>query len=318
MTQVIQFYLLMLQFNHCYFSTGTAGAGIGMIVMAPFTAFLIKQYDWKNALVFIAAIALQTVVAGALLRPLSDANKSAKNKSSDIEKDQFTKTNGCSQRIENEKDKSQGIAVNGNGALTGSLESPINKTATLSNGDTGNIKYESLSQLETDPKKPKHQRIRLLSENDMESYPTKENSANHNSTRSLHSIAHHSPVINHKALFYSGSIHNGSVQYLNSFQSLEQQNGDYTAVEQIKSNGKLNQNDSNKSKYQTLFNNMFDVGLMKNPRFIVVCVANLFYQMGYMIPMLFIPEYGISVGVDPAMAALFLSVFGTFYKLAFE
>ena len=47
-----------------------AGSGIGMLALAPLAAYLLDAYDWRNTLAFVAGVALQCVVAGALLRPL--------------------------------------------------------------------------------------------------------------------------------------------------------------------------------------------------------------------------------------------------------
>ena len=53
-------------------ATGIAvcGAGVGGFIMAPFGRYLLDIYDWKNAMLIVAGIALNGCVFGALLRPL--------------------------------------------------------------------------------------------------------------------------------------------------------------------------------------------------------------------------------------------------------
>ena len=53
-------------------ATGIAysGAGIGMLVMAPVAEALVASFDWRNALMLLAAFPLQGLVLGALMRPL--------------------------------------------------------------------------------------------------------------------------------------------------------------------------------------------------------------------------------------------------------
>ncbi|KAG8228576.1 hypothetical protein J437_LFUL009281, partial [Ladona fulva] len=62
----------------CYFerlrslATGIAvcGSGLGTFLFAPLTEWLIYQFGWRGAMLIIAAILLNSVVFGALFRPL--------------------------------------------------------------------------------------------------------------------------------------------------------------------------------------------------------------------------------------------------------
>ncbi len=53
-------------------ATGIAcsGAGFGMLVLAPVSAWLLDHYDWKNAMFILSGIVMQSIVLGALMRPL--------------------------------------------------------------------------------------------------------------------------------------------------------------------------------------------------------------------------------------------------------
>lgn len=48
-----------------------SGGGVGMMVLPLLTEFLIGVYGWRGALLLIGGLNLQTMVAGALLRPSS-------------------------------------------------------------------------------------------------------------------------------------------------------------------------------------------------------------------------------------------------------
>jgi hypothetical protein len=54
------------------FATGIAvcGSGIGTLVFAPFSEYLLSIYDWKGAMLIMAGIVLNCAVCGALFRPL--------------------------------------------------------------------------------------------------------------------------------------------------------------------------------------------------------------------------------------------------------
>ena len=54
-------------------ATGLAysGAGAGILILAPLTAYLLQQYSWRGTLIIEAGVALQGVVLGSLMRPLT-------------------------------------------------------------------------------------------------------------------------------------------------------------------------------------------------------------------------------------------------------
>ena len=53
-------------------ATGIAcsGAGAGMLIFAYFTQYLLTMYNWKEALLILAALSLHGTVMGCLMRPL--------------------------------------------------------------------------------------------------------------------------------------------------------------------------------------------------------------------------------------------------------
>lgn len=53
-------------------ATGIAmcGSGVGTFIMAPFCSYLIKEFGWRNALVWLAVMILFCVLCGAMFRPL--------------------------------------------------------------------------------------------------------------------------------------------------------------------------------------------------------------------------------------------------------
>ncbi|XP_041373528.1 monocarboxylate transporter 14-like [Gigantopelta aegis] len=63
-------------------ATGIAvcGSGIGTFIFAPLAKYLLDEFDWKNALLIIAGIILQSAICGMLMRPLEPATKKKKPK----------------------------------------------------------------------------------------------------------------------------------------------------------------------------------------------------------------------------------------------
>lgn len=55
-----------------------AGSGVGSFAFAPIIEYLIEHYDWKFTMSICASIILQTVVCGALLRPINPKRSSSR------------------------------------------------------------------------------------------------------------------------------------------------------------------------------------------------------------------------------------------------
>ena len=61
-------------------ATGIAvcGSGIGTFIFAPLAKYLLDEFDWKNALLVISGIILQSAICGMLMRPLEAPKKRSK------------------------------------------------------------------------------------------------------------------------------------------------------------------------------------------------------------------------------------------------
>jgi hypothetical protein len=57
---------------------------------------------------------------------------------------------------------------------------------------------------------------------------------------------------------------------------------------------------------------MLDVSLFRNRSFVIICIASVFIQLGYFVPVVFITPYALTFGLSPSAAAMLLSVAGQF------
>lgn len=57
----------------------SAGAGFGLLVLAPLAAFLVTEYTWKGTLTLFAGISLNCIVCGAFMRPLMEPTPGLKD-----------------------------------------------------------------------------------------------------------------------------------------------------------------------------------------------------------------------------------------------
>ena len=66
---------------------------------------------------------------------------------------------------------------------------------------------------------------------------------------------------------------------------------------------------SNNSNFSTMMY-MLDVSILTNPYFLIISAASVLIQIAFYIPIMFITEYGISMGLDTAQAASLIAVIG--------
>ena len=67
-------------------ATGIAvcGAGVGGFVMAPFGRYLLDVYDWKNAMLIVSGICLNSCVFACLLRPLQPPKRKRRPRTKNV------------------------------------------------------------------------------------------------------------------------------------------------------------------------------------------------------------------------------------------
>lgn len=96
------------------FATGIAvcGSGIGSVVFAPLTEFLIVAFGWRGAMIVVAALVACCSIFGILFRPIdysSDMENSYLTYSDDIEGNNVQETNVNAPETETEEDDEEGI-----------------------------------------------------------------------------------------------------------------------------------------------------------------------------------------------------------------
>ena len=58
---------------------------------------------------------------------------------------------------------------------------------------------------------------------------------------------------------------------------------------------------------------MVDLALLADPSFLIICVASIFIQVAYFIPIVFIPDFAANLDIEPGKASILLSVIGKVY-----
>ncbi len=59
---------------------------------------------------------------------------------------------------------------------------------------------------------------------------------------------------------------------------------------------------------------LLDLTILTNPSFLVICLASVFIQVGYFIPIVYLVDYAVSLGSSTQQAAVIISVIGTYVQ----
>ena len=119
-------------------------------------------------------------------------------------------------------------------------------------------------------------------------------------------------------IFYSGSI--ASLPQYKSQPDLKSYIASVTVIPEMYSNGDASTKDKQCTKlYHRCcagssaldgLKNLIDLSILTNPYFLVICLASVFIQIGYFIPIVYIVDYAISLGSTTQEAAIIISVIG--------
>lgn len=61
---------------------------------------------------------------------------------------------------------------------------------------------------------------------------------------------------------------------------------------------------------------MMDVSILCNASFLIICSSSVLIQLAYFVPIVFLPAYGLSVGLSSGQAAMLLAVAGGSFKMS--
>ncbi len=293
-----------------------SGAGIGMLILAPTSSALLRVFDWKNSLVLLSAFPLQVIICGALMRPHEKAPSFKQNDSHPHSpRKKVVRDNKESRTCpDNQLGKPPGLKAGRrllddvSSAVHSSLPSLAPKLKTESSRD--------ISSPETDLLKPDSEprrRLQTFSGHDHNAHIARARGKVAPESRYLKV----GPMLR-KDIFYSGSIHQlaeyrtqaDRESYISSILINDPENT--KARDAVMSS--LAETESPKSslciKVMVPLKEMMDFAILRNPYFLVICLAQCCLQIAYFIPIVFLPNYAIAQGIDEGKAALLISVFG--------
>lgn len=327
-----------------------SGSGIGTFVMAPLAKALLNTYDWKGATLIFAGIVLNGVVFGALIRPLEVKPPKEEPKpllmrmweDKQIRVRAFTVHDGYDEcQVQSPLlIKTQPHAHNsGDSGFRSRGSCPSNKAEKLS-GSESNVQHADKMKVESPPKTfpilpPSVAALRQ--ERELSSSTGAIDNNNHNlqvpSFRErVQSLGH--PRMRNSQILHKGSsrdirqeykrpmyrkdiFYSGSVMNLPQFRRTKNMNDYLTSITAIPRVAP--ENEAPKQGWMekvlgpemgTILEEMLDVSLLKNPVFILICVANILAFLGFFIPFVYTTARAIEIGISSEKAALLLSIIG--------
>ena len=128
-----------------------------------------------------------------------------------------------------------------------------------------------------------------------------------------HNKADYSRPMYRKDIFYRGSIYNVA-EYHQSQQVIETYLKSMTSIpDDVKPEreaGVWRACSCLPKTFTDVLKQMFDLSILRDPVFLIACLANMLGFLGIFVPFVFVSNRAISLGVEPGKAALLLSVIG--------
>ena len=320
-------------------ATGIAysGAGIGMLIMAPVSAGLVSAYDWRNALMLLAAFPAQAIVLGALMRPLQPTRLPRRPlaRSADAEKgtsrvsegEPFSKKspNILAKRISEER-----MLLS---PLPSHMMTDASKTQSLTTLAGRSRPHDSTNAAPRDralltqscvdlPSDPFSRRKSLVSHKVLNKHRKKRDQS---PFLSCQEILHFPEDIfkqfdlrklreevckplARRDVFYSGSLYQ-----LPEYRSQPSMGSYRASVTRVSAHDILRSDRVPCSPCAGgcgWVSQMTHLSILTQPHFLTICLASTFIQLGYFIPVVFVSDYALSLGVSQQKAAALISVIG--------
>ncbi|ESP01999.1 hypothetical protein LOTGIDRAFT_92970, partial [Lottia gigantea] len=296
-------------------ATGIAvcGSGVGTFVLAPFSKFLLDQYDWRNALLILAGIILQAAVCGMLMRPLEVSKPKptrprAKNMIDRIKEQTKSKPSSPQHELPpiDSKDTNKRKS-------DPEVQYPVVKTTKFSNGSLPNNMHHKIHEFSpllsaSDPKnimlKVQPNGLQNIVVNDKRSKLI-------NSKNLLAPKEDYKRPLYRKDIFYSGSVLN-----IPQFKSQPDMRSYIQSITTIPTEIERKE-ESHFWQYLCIPNSakdtlreMMDFSLFRDAGFILLCTGNVFVFLGFYVPFVYLVDKAVLNGIDEHKAAFLVSVIG--------
>lgn len=255
-------------------ATGLAccGSGLGTFIFAPLSGLLVEEFGWKQTCLWLAAIVLQCVVLGALFRPLPQ-----------VDNTEHLAKDDCAHPSAQLKDKS---LSEGHVSTDAKLTPASPKTRAAASTTRSKMSLNQVTSLSSLNKQP---------------LPG-------------HQLKQHIPL-HRKDVFYSGSLHNIPLYQQNRSDYITSNMSLAHSLHQVKGCTDSTHDDVSSQhgrcqSFKDSFSMLIDFSLLKDWAFVLFLASNVFTNLGFNAPFLFIPDRAIEYGMETKKAAFLLSIVG--------
>lgn len=310
------------------FATGIAvcGSGFGTFIFAPLNSYLILHFEWRGAILFVAAVVLLCALLGLIFRPLTPT----------IGIDEASESRDLAPKIEEEGNHDE---PNGNQKLppeiqlNGDSMKPIAFQMGNANGNFDGVGRFALSHpvLSNSPAKKNVVQFGSHSRIYESSTPAVQNPSHHAHAHrySHHHLGHPSSAMFRKDIFYAASLENipeyksNPKRYSRQIQKAqteelkrELKSQVTTPTASLTNMAPDRKEDSSPSsccgclKSSKAFRQMVDMSLIKDSVFLIFAISNFFTSIGFNIPYVYTVDRALLLGIDVQKASMLLSAIG--------
>lgn len=258
----------------------TSGSGVGILVLAPLMEVLLENYGWRGAVLISAGLVLQLCVCSLLMRPLYFHTKSSVITNVDplpAATDDNLKHSIFDSEFENKHYMEHYLNTSTNYNSTPNIN--MNKHTLTTTSVKTPEQYLSMQCIKTAQYTVKTER---------EFKP-----------------------LSRKDIFYSGSV-----KKLKEFDS----HSTITEFEKSMTKRMYSSNDvsCNSDNIRSCNSQgLCDRSLLTNKAFLLLAAGAMLTQMGQYIPMVFLGDYALQIGLDRADVSVILAVFGQIFIIIY-
>ena len=327
-----------------------SGAGAGMLILSPLAGYLVEEYNWKGCLLIMAGVNLQCIICGSLMRPLmakisavkcitTDEDCNTSNYAANLFNTSLLDEEGSSiiyvgtTNVDSkyvERDQDPNVPARNNSPQIEQQQSVASDQVAQS-GKKPELMTTSCIELPNNQSNVSAQRfhfknsavdhVRKLSVQEQPSnqacpfrsvqelprhFPDIQSPSVKN--RSRRSVAVVSEVevnpLRKKDIFYSGSV--ASLHRSMSHCGKNPMVFDNTFADLPVPTQKR----TKKSRFMSMFSSVVDISLLCNWSFILITLGSVFIQLGFFIPILFLPDYAQKLGISRKDGSTLLAVLG--------
>ena len=296
-------------------ATGLAvcGSGIGTFLFAPLSQLLMEQYNWNQALLIIAGICLNGLVAAAVYRPLEPSRREVERVEAVMNK--YSDLLGADGEAQTARMLSQEDVVPEMPLVTqGIAIERFDAGSRLRNRTTSEHPFTSVVELRARARNASVLSVRGRLPSSSSTAIDADAPAARRQV-AADSVALLNRPLSRADIFYTGSLAGGLNASLHA--GLERRAGrsssrnlEFPATSVLSMAPPLAEGEGWKAHLKATLSTMIDFRLLRSFTFLLLSLEGFLTLAGFFVPFIFLPAHAISIGHSEADATFLISILG--------